>query len=65
MEETFVSGGFCNWSKPGALKEHVGKVDSYHNKEMQKSDNLLNQKQSMQQVFYHISKNLTLFFMRT
>ncbi|XP_076938260.1 uncharacterized protein LOC143606347 [Bidens hawaiensis] len=25
--EVFVSGSFCNWSKPGALKEHVGEVN--------------------------------------
>ncbi|XP_035837214.1 uncharacterized protein LOC110893150 [Helianthus annuus] len=44
--ETFVSEGFCNWSKPGALKEHVGLVNSIHNKAAQKCENLLNQKRS-------------------
>ncbi|XP_076920779.1 uncharacterized protein LOC143581998 [Bidens hawaiensis] len=39
--EAFVSGGFCNWSKPGALKQHVGEVNSAHNKAMQKCGNLL------------------------
>ncbi|XP_076942931.1 uncharacterized protein LOC143612973 [Bidens hawaiensis] len=54
--DTFSSEGFCNWSKPGALKEHVGKVDSYHNKAMQKSDNLLNQTQFIHEKFNKQSK---------
>ncbi|XP_076910090.1 uncharacterized protein LOC143567587 [Bidens hawaiensis] len=54
--DTFSTEGFCHWSKPGALKEHVGKVDSYHNKAMQKSDNLLNQKQSINEKFNKQSK---------
>ncbi|XP_076949336.1 uncharacterized protein LOC143621953 [Bidens hawaiensis] len=44
--EAFVSGGFCNWSKPDALKEHVGEVNSAHNKVMQKCGYLWNQKRS-------------------
>ncbi|XP_076951777.1 uncharacterized protein LOC143625281 [Bidens hawaiensis] len=44
--ETFVSEGFCNWSKTGALKEHVGEVNSAHNKAMQKCGDHLNQKRS-------------------
>ncbi|XP_076959209.1 uncharacterized protein LOC143635209 [Bidens hawaiensis] len=44
--EVFVSGGFYNWSKPGALKEHVGEVNSIHNNSVQICDNLLNQNRS-------------------
>ncbi|XP_076959135.1 uncharacterized protein LOC143635134 [Bidens hawaiensis] len=44
--EVFVSGGFSNWSKTGAFKEHVGEVNSIHNNSVQKCDNLLNQKRS-------------------
>ncbi|MFS7971850.1 putative transcription factor and/or regulators TTF-type(Zn) family [Helianthus anomalus] len=44
--EAFVSGGFCNWSKPGALKKHVGLLNSFHNKVAQKCNNLSNQKRS-------------------
>ncbi|XP_076960421.1 uncharacterized protein LOC143636810 [Bidens hawaiensis] len=44
--EVFVSGGFCKWSKPGALKEHVEEVNSVHINSVQKCDNLLNQKRS-------------------
>ncbi|XP_076956696.1 uncharacterized protein LOC143631974 [Bidens hawaiensis] len=54
--DTFSTEGFCNWSKPGALKEHVGMVDSYHNKAMQKCDNLLNQKRSIHEKFNKQSK---------
>lgn len=41
--DTFASGGFCNWSKPGALKDHVGSHNSVHNEALLKCDNLLNQ----------------------
>ncbi|KAJ0763696.1 putative transcription factor and/or regulators TTF-type(Zn) family [Helianthus annuus] len=44
--DTFVSGGFCNWSKPGYLKQHVGLVNSSHNYAVHKCENLLNQKRS-------------------
>ncbi|XP_076932771.1 uncharacterized protein LOC143598446 [Bidens hawaiensis] len=48
--EVFVSEGFCNWSKPGALKEHVGEVNSAHNNSVQKCDNILNQKDPMRRM---------------
>ncbi|XP_076885023.1 uncharacterized protein LOC143534411 [Bidens hawaiensis] len=54
--DTFSTEGFYNWSKPDALKEHVGMVGSYHNKAMQKCDNLLNQKRSIHEKFDKQSK---------
>lgn len=46
-KNVFSSEGFGNWSKSGVFKEHVGLVNSHHNKAMQKCDDLLKQKQAI------------------
>ena len=45
--DVFSSEGFCNWSKSNALKDHVGSVNSHHNKAMKKCEDLLKQKQAI------------------
>lgn len=45
--DVFSSEGFCNWSKSNTLKDHVGSVNSHHNKAMQKCEDLLKQKQAI------------------
>ncbi|XP_021995047.1 uncharacterized protein LOC110891792 [Helianthus annuus] len=50
------SKGFCDWSKKGSLKEHVGNVDSHHLKAAQKCHNLMNQKQSMDENMKKLTK---------
>ncbi|KAJ9536424.1 hypothetical protein OSB04_un000401, partial [Centaurea solstitialis] len=46
-KNVFSSEDFGNWSKSGVFKEHVGLLNSHHNKAMQKCDDLLKQKQAI------------------
>ncbi|XP_035840169.1 zinc finger MYM-type protein 1-like [Helianthus annuus] len=50
------SKGFCDWSKKGSLKEHVGNVDSHHLKAAQKCHNLMNQKKHMDENMKKLTK---------
>ncbi|XP_021990942.1 uncharacterized protein LOC110887674 [Helianthus annuus] len=50
------SKGFCDWSKKGLLKEHVGNVDSHHLKAGQKCHNLMNQKKHMDENMKKLTK---------
>ncbi|GJU49428.1 zinc finger MYM-type protein 1-like protein [Tanacetum coccineum] len=45
------SDGMVCWSKKYGLNNHVGEVNSYHNKALQKCEILLNQKQSIHVAF--------------
>ncbi|PIA38271.1 hypothetical protein AQUCO_02800149v1 [Aquilegia coerulea] len=45
--DAFVVGGFRNWKKNERLQEHVGLVNSAHNKAYMFGQNLLNQNQSI------------------
>ncbi|XP_076913222.1 uncharacterized protein LOC143571767 [Bidens hawaiensis] len=54
--DTFSSEGFGNWSKSDALKDHVGLVDSFHNKAVQKCENLLKQNRFIQEKLNKQSK---------
>ncbi|GKB55788.1 zinc finger MYM-type protein 1-like protein, partial [Tanacetum coccineum] len=49
--DAFVTDGFNSWSKKYGLNNHVGEVNSYHNKALQKCEILLNQKQSIHVAF--------------
>ncbi|XP_076924017.1 uncharacterized protein LOC143586336 [Bidens hawaiensis] len=54
--EVFVSGGFCNWSKPGALKEHVVKnLKMLCERTDESSD--VSQKEQMAIVVRYVDKN--------
>lgn len=45
--DTFVTKGFDSWSKKSSFKLHMGNVDSFHNKALQKCENLMRQNQSI------------------
>ncbi|GJR37267.1 zinc finger MYM-type protein 1-like protein [Tanacetum coccineum] len=49
--DAFVTDGFNSWSKKYGLNNHVGEVNSYHNKSLQKCELLLKQKQSIHVAF--------------
>ncbi|GJW46739.1 zinc finger MYM-type protein 1-like protein [Tanacetum coccineum] len=51
-----MTDGFISWSKKYGLRNHVGEVNSYHNKALQKCEILLNQKQSIHVAFKKQSK---------
>ncbi|GKC58521.1 zinc finger MYM-type protein 1-like protein, partial [Tanacetum coccineum] len=69
--DAFVTDGFNSWSKKYSLNNHVGEVNGYHNKALQKCEILLNQKQSIHVAFkkqsegeakdYGIRLNLSLY----
>ena len=43
--------GFDSWSKKTSLKDHVGELNSYHNKALQKCENLMKKNQSIYVTF--------------
>ncbi|GKA01746.1 zinc finger MYM-type protein 1-like protein, partial [Tanacetum coccineum] len=49
--DAFVVNGFDSWNKKDILYQHVGNVDSYHNRALQKCENLLKQDQSIVEAF--------------
>ncbi|GJX86565.1 zinc finger MYM-type protein 1-like protein [Tanacetum coccineum] len=49
--DAFATDGFNSWSKKYGLNNHVGEVNSYHNKSLQKCELLLKQKQSIHVAF--------------
>ncbi|GKE76715.1 zinc finger MYM-type protein 1-like protein, partial [Tanacetum coccineum] len=49
--DAFVTDGFNSWSKKYGLNNHVGEVNSYHNKALQKCEIMLNKKQSIHVAF--------------
>lgn len=49
--DAFVVNGFNCWNKKESLYQHVGNVDSYHNRALQKRENLLKQHQSIVEAF--------------
>lgn len=49
--DAFVVNGFNCWNKKESLYQHVGNVDSYHNRALQKCENLLKQHQSIVEAF--------------
>ncbi|KAK1410977.1 hypothetical protein QVD17_37520 [Tagetes erecta] len=53
---TWSTKGFCDWTKKGAIREHVGGVRSLHYKAVQKCDDLMKPKQSIHEAFNKLSK---------
>ena len=49
--DTFVTKGFKLWNQKDKLNSHVGGVNSAHNQAVQKSEDLLKEKQHIQSVF--------------
>nr|GEY58853.1 hypothetical protein [Tanacetum cinerariifolium] len=49
--DAFVTYGLNSWSKKYGLNNHVGEVNSYHNKSLQKCELLLKKKQSIHVAF--------------
>ncbi|KAI3746066.1 hypothetical protein L6452_08485 [Arctium lappa] len=45
--DAFVTDGFNSWSKKDRLKLHEGEVNSFHHKALKKSEDLINQNQSI------------------
>ncbi|XP_071718130.1 uncharacterized protein [Rutidosis leptorrhynchoides] len=50
--EAFVTDGFNNWKKTERLKEHVGHVNSFHNKALQKCESLKKPNESVANAFH-------------
>ena len=48
--DSFVGEGFSNWKKKCRLRDHVGGVNSSHNKAWAKGQDLLNQRQHIETV---------------
>ncbi|KMZ73174.1 hypothetical protein ZOSMA_151G00050 [Zostera marina] len=48
--DTFVTVGFRNWKKPDKLLEHVGLVDSSHNKAWEKYQNMRKAKHQLEPI---------------
>ncbi|GJY06898.1 zinc finger MYM-type protein 1-like protein [Tanacetum coccineum] len=49
--DAFTVHGFDSWSKKTSLKDHVGELNSFHNKALQKCENLMKKKQSISLAF--------------
>ena len=49
--DTFVTKEFKLWNQKGKLDSHVAGVNSAHNQAIQKSEDLLKEKQHIQSVF--------------
>ncbi|XP_028083501.1 zinc finger MYM-type protein 1-like [Camellia sinensis] len=49
--DTFVTGGFTSWNKKERLAVHVGDCNSAHNQAWKKCEDLMKQKQHIQEVF--------------
>ncbi|GJY75702.1 zinc finger MYM-type protein 1-like protein [Tanacetum coccineum] len=49
--DAFTVQGFDSWSKKTSLKDHVGELNSFHNKALQKCENLMKKKQSISLAF--------------
>ncbi|GJV50395.1 zinc finger MYM-type protein 1-like protein [Tanacetum coccineum] len=49
--DAFTVHRFDSWSKKTSLKDHVGKLNSFHNKTLQKCENLIKKKQSISLAF--------------
>ena len=48
--DTFVTKGFKLWNQKDKLNSHIGGVNSAHNQAVQKSEDLLKEKQHIQSV---------------
>ncbi|GJZ89934.1 zinc finger MYM-type protein 1-like protein, partial [Tanacetum coccineum] len=54
--DAYVINGFDSWNKKDRLYQQVGDVDSYHNRALQKCENLLKQYQNIVDAFNKKSK---------
>ncbi|XP_071712423.1 uncharacterized protein [Rutidosis leptorrhynchoides] len=50
--EAFVTEGFNSWNKTERFKDHVGHINSFHNKALQKCDMLMRPNQSIHAAFH-------------
>ena len=49
--ETIVIGGFKIWNKKDKLQIHVGGINSTHNQVVKNNEDIMKQKQQIQNVF--------------